>query len=98
MTDEEYTRLLEEARDIRYVIYVTGGNATKTVIENVLMARNPGLGRGDAHMVTNSVEGRDLDPFPRQRVFTGREAPTMADYPEIAAAGVRYYRQERKEG
>ena len=98
MTDEAYERflaLVEEARDIRYVLYCDGAKVTKSIVEDVLMARH-GIDRDLGHSITNYIEYHNLDAFPRRRLFEGRPAPTLADFPEIATVKVEYPRYAQR--
>ncbi len=81
--------IYEEARDIRYVIHLAGGMATKTAVEDVLLARHATLNRADAHAIMNWIEFNDIDRFVHKRHFEGAP-PTIADYPEINQAHVPF--------
>lgn len=98
MTDEEFAALAAEARDIRWVIYTIGGNATSRAIEDVLMARNDGLGRSMAHDTMSYLHNAGIDELPGRRQFPeGVDPPTLDDFPEIADCGVQFPRSARKE-
>ncbi len=95
MTDESHERflaLVEEARDIRYVLYCDGAKVTKSAVEDVLMARHGDVDRGLGHSVLNHIEYQNIDPFPRRRRFDGRRPPTLSDFPEIADVAIEYPR------
>jgi hypothetical protein len=95
MTDESYERfleLVEEARDIRYVLFCDGAMVTKSVVEDVLMARHNDVDRALGHDVMNHIEFYAIDRFPRRRRFEGRPTPTLSDFPEIAEVEIKYPR------
>ena len=86
-----FEKLVAEAIDIRYAIVNAGGMATKSAVEDVLIARHS-IDRYDAHVVTNHIEFNDLDRFPLRRRFEDGEAPTINDFPEIRNVRVPFLR------
>ena len=86
MSDRTYFRLLDEVTDIRYLIVTKGGMATKSLVEDVLMARH-GLDRGDAHSLLNANESANTIDFmiDRRGVHwqAKRKEPDIDDWPEI---------------
>jgi hypothetical protein len=86
MSDEAYQKILAEVDAIRFLIVVGGGMATKTKVENVLMARHE-LDRSDAHTFVNLAEGENNRAFSmlaRGTVWNGPTTPTLDDFPELA--------------
>lgn len=62
MDDQTYFRLLDEINDIRYLIVKAGGMATKSRVEEVLMARYK-FDRSDAHSLVNCAEAANARDF-----------------------------------
>lgn len=99
MTDESYERfleLVEEACDIRYVLFCDGAMVTKSVVEDVLMARHDDVDRALGHDAVNHIEFYGIDRFPRRQRFDGRPTPTLADFREIADVEIKYPRCARR--
>lgn len=91
---DESNATLDEAMDIKWLIFTNGGNATKSAVEQVLMARHPGMLHADARELTNAIEYHDtLGPSLRaQRWMRSDPEPALADYPQILTADIRWYR------
>jgi hypothetical protein len=82
--NEAFNELVQAAIRIRYAVYQAGGMATKSGVEDVLMHRYA-VERDIAHDVMNHIEYHDLDSL---RCWRGEgDAPTLAEYPEIALVG-----------
>jgi len=86
MSDQQFAAITNAAVDIQYLIVTGGGMATKTAVEDALMARF-GLDRADAHTVTNFVESRRDFTVGSSGVLwqAQRPEPQRADYPELLA-------------
>lgn len=86
MDDQTYYRLLDEVNDIRYLIVKSGKMATKTKVENVLMARYD-FNRSDAHSLVNSTEAANVRDFMVSRHGVRWQAkrpePRAEDWPEL---------------
>lgn len=87
MSIDEWKDLLSQVDDIRYLIVKSGGMATKTNVENILMARYK-ITRSDAHSLTNSAENNNVRAFStcplRWNTYTTqRPEPNFSDWPEI---------------
>ena len=85
-----------EAIRIRYLIVRAGGMATKSGVEDVLIAKGIVQDRHAGHEIMNDIEFYRLDVWPGRPwpSHYGQE-PDIADYPEIfAAKGVRFYHKE----
>lgn len=78
-------RLIKQAVEIRFLIVANGGMATKSVVEDVLMARHAGLGRTEAHDILNHIEYHNIGQ--------PDDLPELADYPEILDAGAKWQPQ-----
>lgn len=79
---------LDESLRVKFLIYTSGGNATKTAVENALMIRYPGIERDILHDVQNHIERKNLVPWRwisgKQYEWTGPGKPPLsADWPEI---------------
>lgn len=90
----ETTQLIAEAVAIKWLIYVNGGNACKSAVEDVLMARHDGLTRYVAHEVMNHIEFHQvaLGSFLHSRWQESTPEPQMEAYPEIKTCDIRWYR------
>ena len=89
---DEYAALVREAIAIRWLIYINGGNASKSVVEDVLLSRHGEIDRSFAHDIMNAIEQHDLcGAMFRDRRWYGGAEPAFADYPEIARADIRWY-------
>lgn len=81
---------IEEAQSIRYLIIKSGGMATKSRVEDVLMARHQGMNRGEAHGLMNWIEFMNEDWFrignPSIWTRSDMVEPKLEDYPEIMEA------------
>ena len=83
-----FAALTQAALDIRFLIVSGGGMATKTLVENVLLARYPDLKRDFAHHLLNTLEVENRTGF----IFEGgqarwtepRPAPERSEYPELS--------------
>lgn len=73
------SRLIREAVSIQWLVVAHGGMAFKSEVEDVLMARHPNVGRGNAHEALNQIEFLNLT-LDKMEI---QEPPTMDDYPEI---------------
>lgn len=85
MDYQKYLALLDEVTAIQYLIIKSGGMATKSKVEDILMARFS-LDRGDAHSLTNDAESRQDFMIVNGRVVwqaKHRQIPQIEDYPEI---------------
>ena len=89
-----FEMLVNEARDIRFVIVKAGGMATKSAVEDVLMLRHSEIGRSEAHEVTNYIEQNNIDAFPMRRRFEMDIEPTIEDFPEIRNIRVPFLKLE----
>jgi len=95
MTDEEFLALAEEARNIRWLCYTSGLNATQRDIEDVLLARRPDIGRDMARDTMAYLFNAGIDDMPGRRHFSeGETIPTLADFPEIAESGIRFPKEK----
>ena len=93
--DDNYWNLIREAISIKYLIYMNGGNASKSAVEDVLMKRL-GTGRYNAHQVMNIIEFYNLDAsciVNKRWTYTNWENPVMRNYPEILETStIKWYR------
>ena len=82
------TDLIQLAIDWQYLTIKAGGMARKSDCEDWLMKRTPGLTRGDAHEITNAIEGgaRCYTCCPSGVEWhaenAGREEPRAETYPD----------------
>lgn len=76
MDDKHFFSILDEISDIQYLIVVSGGMATKSLVEKVLIERHKELSNGDARTFTNYAEGQ-----PRSFII-GRKVTWIAKRPE----------------
>lgn len=82
--NEAFDELVQAAIRIRHAVYQAGGMATKSGVGDVLIHRY-GVDSTLAHEVMNHIEYHDLDSL---RWWRGEgDAPTLAEYPEIALVG-----------
>ena len=93
----ELQNLIDESCAIKWLIYINGGNATKSSVEDVLILRNPNTDRVVAHDVQNLIEYHCLlqSSFINRRWLADGNEPQLQDYPEInqlARYPVRWYR------
>lgn len=82
-----------EVECIRYLILTQEGMATKSLIEDILIARY-GIDRGEARTFTNEAEFRNLRYVkfnPVRWATIDHPEPTMAQFPEVSD-----YRARRK--
>lgn len=90
MNDPNFEQLVREAVDIRYLIVRAGRMATKSLVEDVLMARYPAsVDRRLAHDVLNYCEWQQEE----RKYFRFRQGgltwiaeiapPAPSDYPQI---------------
>ena len=91
MSAQVYNRLMDEIDDIRYLLVIDGQMATKTKVEDVLMARY-GFERGDAHTMMNYCEQENRRAFMiggnSGTLWRAKRAePIFADWPEITRRG-----------
>ena len=84
-----FERLCEIATDVRFLIVKGGGMATKSAIEDYLMARF-GITRDVPHEVTNSLESRNVHPMSISdgQIYwdsgaAQRPEPKASDYPDL---------------
>lgn len=63
LTEDEFRLLIIEARTHVGTIMRAGGMATKSAVENLLMAAHPGLTRRHGHDVMNHIEYHNLKPI-----------------------------------
>ena len=93
----ELKPLIDESCAIKWLIYINGGNATKSTVEDVLMLRHPDIDHFTAHEVQNLIEYHCL----LQQTFIMRQwnypspEPELSDYPEINQLNkypVKWYR------
>lgn len=70
--------LVLEALQVKEIIYTNGGIATKSAVENVLMAKHGELDRGESHSILNHIEFQN---FP----VAGHD-PDMAEWAEFFAS------------
>ena len=92
---EKHTGLVRDALAIGWLIYMNGGIATKSAVEDVLMLRHEGLDRTAAHDITNLIEYYDLSSSAlRTRTWDRNwgDPPSLAEYPEILQAHIRWPR------
>jgi len=84
MSDQTFSRLMDEVCEIQFLIVQAGGIATKTAVENIMMRRHQ-LDRGDAHSLTNYAESRQDFMVNNGRVewLAARPKPTITNYPEF---------------
>lgn len=84
LSDETYLMILNETCAIQYLIIKSGGMATKSLVENILMERY-GFERGDAHTLTNAAESRSDFKIGYNGVqwTAKRPEPTLDDYIEV---------------
>jgi len=87
MSDATFESLIQETENIQFLMVVKLNRmATKTAIENVLMAKF-GLDRADAHTFTNTTESRNVRTWTKwggKLVWALKRAePILADYPEL---------------
>lgn len=90
MTDQQFEVVADAAVDIQYLIVKSGGMATKTKVEDVLMGRYQ-LSRGDAHTIVNFVESRQDFTVGSGRIRwqANRPEPQPQQYPQM-----EYYREK----
>ncbi len=93
----ELQPLIDESCAIKWLIYINGGNATKSTVEDVLILRNPDCDQFTAHDVQNLIEYHCLlqSSFINRRWLGVGDEPTLQDYPEInqlARYPVKWYR------
>ena len=84
MSDTQYAVILAEVPEIQFLIIQRGRMATKSLVENVLMARYD-MDRGDAHTFTNMNESQNDHSFrfsPLTWVSKLPE-PGVGKYPEL---------------
>ncbi len=81
----ELQPLIDESCAIKWLIYINGGNASKSIVEDVLILRNPNTDRFVAHDVQNIIECHCLlqSSFINRRWLADGNEPTLQDYPEI---------------
>ncbi len=84
MSDQKYIEISDEVPEIQFLIVISGGMATKTRVEEVLMARH-GLNRSDAHTFVNLAEGKiDFAIRSGRAVWLAdRPPPTTDKYSEV---------------
>jgi hypothetical protein len=58
---DDWNAILTRAIAVKKSIVASGGMATKSSVENVLMSEYAGLDRYNAHSVMNHIESRNLD-------------------------------------
>ena len=73
-------KLIKEALEIRRLIIINGGMATKSTVEDVLIMRHPNLSRYDAHGIMNHIESTNRDMRINRR---DNDTPSLDDYPEL---------------
>ncbi len=93
----ELQPLIDESCAIKWLIYINGGNASKSTVEDVLILRNPDCDQFAAHDVQNIIEHHCLlqSSFINRRWLADGNEPQLQDYPEInqlARYPVRWYR------
>ena len=88
ITEIQYQAILAEVTEIQYLIIASGGMATKTKVEGVLMARHD-LSRSDAHSFLNTAESQNKRAFHISKSGTTwtaqRPEPQLEDYPELGS-------------
>ena len=81
----EHQPLIDESMAIKWLIYINGGNATKSAVEDVLRLRHPEVDGFLAHEIQNLIEYHCL----LQETFIMRQwnhktpEPRLQDYHEI---------------
>ena len=92
----DYQDLIRTAVAIKFLIYVNGGGATKSIVEDVLMMRLPSVDRSLAHGVMNDIEFHGFDAASirnKQWRFDETAGPQLSEYPEIGKIErIRWYR------
>lgn len=85
--------LIDEAIDIRWLIFKNKGNACKSSVEDVLMKRDASRARHELHELMNDIEYYQLDGtlFLRKYWNISRPEPIMEDYPQIMECDIRWY-------
>ncbi len=81
----ELQPLIDESCAIKWLIYINGGNASKSTVEDVLILRNPDCDQFAAHDVQNIIEHHCLlqSSFINRRWLADGNEPQLQDYPEI---------------
>jgi len=76
-TDKQWNSLIADALIIREIIYTHDGMATKSAVEDVLMAKH-GIARYWPHTAMNSIESRNIQ-MPDRR-FTSEPSPSLDEW------------------
>lgn len=84
MSDEQYQKILSQVPEIQFLLIQAGKMATKSRVENVLMAKY-GLDRSDAHTFTNMSEQYNCRDFYLNPLtwVADRPRPRIEDWPEL---------------
>lgn len=93
----ELQPLIDESCAIKWLIYINGGNASKSTVEDVLILRNPDCDLFTAHDVQNLIECHCLlqSSFINRRWSANGNESRLQDYPEInqlTKCPVKWYR------